>query len=233
MATPQELLEMLEERFVMGEISEEMYRELRSTFLERIAGEGNPPIQSPSFEIPQVRYCNGCRSNLGSAPGEFFRCDECEEVFCLNCRVVHPDGLRLPLCRGCGGPLVEKLIAERPRFTVDAEGVITDGRTGLEWLVGPDKDITWDGSERWVERQNAGGGRWRLPKLNEVGSLYEEGKGTRNMDPVFDTSGWWVWSCETEGAGSAWLFYFNGGEECSYDRSVANYGRVFAVRTRR
>jgi len=123
---------------------------------------------------------------------------------------------------------------EGVRFTRDAStGVIRDSETGLEWLVGPDRDTDYAAAEAWVASLgDVSGGGWRMPAVAELRTLYQPGVGTRNMDPVFVTTGWWVWGepCDSSFAG---FFYFYGGYESWGSRVHSYRNRVFAVRPRR
>lgn len=119
------------------------------------------------------------------------------------------------------------------RFTVSWTGIIYDSQTRLAWFVGPDEDITWDAAKSWVDGLQVGDGGWRLPDRQELGGIYLKGVGTRNMDPVFKTSGWWVWSSKKRDASSAWLFNFGIGQERWFPRGISNGRRAFAVRSRR
>lgn len=80
------------------------------------------------------------------------------------------------------------------RFIMVQSGIVYDTKTGLEWKVGPDKDTTWDEASSWVQSLNLDGGGWRMPTANELETLYQPGKGKRNMTPLLKTSGWWVWA---------------------------------------
>jgi len=118
-----------------------------------------------------------------------------------------------------------------------ADGVVLDKTTGLEWLVGPDKNTTWDEADHWVANVKEGligpGGKgWRMPTINELESLYKKGVGTRNMTPLLKTTGWWVWSNETKNSSGARAFRFHGGLSSWYSRSYSKNGRAFAVRSR-
>ena len=117
------------------------------------------------------------------------------------------------------------------RFVKDAKGVITDSRTGLQWFVEPDKNTNWYNAKKWVTGLKVAGGGWRMPSLGELRGIYERNKAKNSMDPIFGTTGWWVWSGEAEGSSEAWLFYFHGGKDLRYDRNYADRnGGVFAVR---
>jgi len=121
-----------------------------------------------------------------------------------------------------------------PRFTRDAAtGVIRDPETCLEWLVGPDVDTDYAAAELWVASLgDVSGGGWRMPTIAELKTLYQWGVGDRNMDPVFGTTGWFVWG-EPRDESSAWRFDFlDGGEYWYYRDGSSNY-RVFAARSRR
>ena len=108
-----------------------------------------------------------------------------------------------------------------------ANGIVRDTKTGLEWVAGPDRDMSWWEARAWVESLNVGGGRWRMPTLKELEGLYEKGKGTRNMTPLLKITAWWVWSGDTMLA-TAWAFGF-------YSRSnrldvISRPNSPFAVR---
>ncbi len=119
-------------------------------------------------------------------------------------------------------------------FIAYATGVIYDKITGLEWYAGPDKSTNWNEAKRWVENLNVAGGNWRMPTRKEIKTLFKRGEGTRNMTPLLKTSGWWVWSRETQGSSSAWAFAFIGaGREILSTRNSSNDRRGFAVRLRR
>ena len=117
-----------------------------------------------------------------------------------------------------------------------ADGVVRDTTTRLEWIVGPDNDTTWAEAKSWVEKVkslNISGGGWRMPTARELESLYQRGKGKRNMTPFLKTSGWWVWAGQTEGMFSAWGFGFNEGAKDWNGRFDSDNCRAFAVRSQR
>ena len=116
------------------------------------------------------------------------------------------------------------------RFGTLHSGIIFDIQNRLEWYVGPDKNTNWNEAKSWVASLNVGGGGWRMPTRAELKSLYQKKVGPRKMDPVFKTTGWWVWSGEAKDSSSAWLFDFNYGYEDWNFHSNYYYGRAFAVR---
>ena len=113
-----------------------------------------------------------------------------------------------------------------------ATGVVYDKTTGLEWYAGPDKSTNWNEAKTWIENLKVAGGGWRMPTRKEIKTLYKRGAGTRNMTPLLKTSGWWVWSGETQGSSSAWAVAFIGaGRELLSTRNSSNDRRGFAVRS--
>jgi hypothetical protein len=109
--------------------------------------------------------------------------------------------------------------------------IVYDPKTNLEWHAGLDKDTTWDEANQWVATLSFDGGGWRMPKIEELRNLYKKTFGTRNMTPLFKTTGWYVWSEERDSS-SAWDFNFYDGYDNWYDRKNSNFSRGFAVRSR-
>jgi hypothetical protein len=130
-----------------------------------------------------------------------------------------------------GGSKVLDLATGAVRFEVSAEGMITDGQTKLEWVVGPDKDTNYAQAEQWVAGCQIAGGGWRMPTRVELKTLYQHGVGEWNRDPAFKTTGWLVWA-EPRDSSLAWYFNFNFGDERCYLRDHSARHRVFGVRSR-
>ena len=126
-----------------------------------------------------------------------------------------------------------EIIAKYGQYVSYKNGIVYDEKTNLEWIVGPDKDTTWDEAKAWVESLSVEGGGWRMPTRAELKTLYQKGTGTHNFTPLLKTTGSWVWSGETEGSSSAWAFFFAGGYEAWPARYRSTIGRGFAVRSRR
>jgi hypothetical protein len=68
-----------------------------------------------------------------------------------------------------------------------------------------------------------------MPTRVELKALYEQGRGERNIDPLFVFSGWKVWA-EERNSSSAWYFTFTSGFEDWGGRTDINFPRVFGVR---
>lgn len=112
-------------------------------------------------------------------------------------------------------------------------GIVKDTKTGLEWIAGPDKDMNWYDAKSWVESLDSHGGNWRMPSLLELKTLYREGIGTRNMSPLFKTTGWFIWSGEERDTTSVWSFSLTTGSKTWGYRELHHQGRSFATRYRR
>ena len=113
-------------------------------------------------------------------------------------------------------------------YLVYSSGIVKDTQTNLEWLAGPDRNITWDEADSWVKSL---GGDWRMPTLKELEGLYQKGAGPRNMTPLLKTTGWWVWSCETVGKKEARSFSFGPGFKGWIFKGNSASERAFAVRS--
>ncbi len=124
-----------------------------------------------------------------------------------------------------------KIIAEDDQYVSYENGIVYDKKANIEWVAGPDSDTGWHEAGSWIRNLNVDGGGWRLPTRAEVKTLYKEGAGSNNINPVFKTTGWWVWFTEKEGAW-AWQFRDNFGREWWFGESPSNGSRIFAVRPR-
>ncbi len=116
------------------------------------------------------------------------------------------------------------------RYAAIGSNIVKDTKTGFEWLTGPDEDTTWKKAKSWVANLKTDGGGWRMPTMDELEGIYEKGLGDRNMTPLLETTGWWVWSGETSDSSAAGNFDFHDGNwfwSCGSTNS-----RVFAVRSR-
>jgi len=127
--------------------------------------------------------------------------------------------------------------------------VITDARTGLQWLEGPDKETTWEEAKAWIESLDVDGGGWRMPTLKEMDSLDQKDNNRRReffIDPHFQTIGssiwrkgsdWskgcWVWSIEAKDSECFWNYDFRNGEVHLNHRLDHFWLRALAVRSAR
>jgi len=132
------------------------------------------------------------------------------------------------------------------RYSVGTCGAIKDSQTGLEWLVGEDRNLTWFEAQNWIVGLASCGGGWRMPTIEEIATLYDPSQraGTgyytegryfpAHVDPVFNAigSGSWVWSGQRVGVGDARSFNLNQGKGVVYSATNTLYStRAFAVRS--
>ncbi|MBW1988807.1 MAG: DUF1566 domain-containing protein [Deltaproteobacteria bacterium] len=132
------------------------------------------------------------------------------------------------------GPEGQTVVLEKPlviRFSKDRRGILFDSKTYLEWVAGPDQDTTWEEARSWVQELSLAGGGWRMPTMEELKSLFVKGAGPRNI-PLLETTGWWVWSCETSGS-TAKALIFRHGSPYTSELSRSYNCRAFAVRAYR
>ncbi len=127
---------------------------------------------------------------------------------------------------------VSRPVAERDgRFMRYADGIVKDTKTGLEWVAGPDRDMTWLQARDWVQGLSIDSGGWRMPTVKELEGLYQKGRGKRNMTPLLKTTGWRVCSGKTMGPPLDWYFDFYLGPKI-LDFRLSTSPRAFAVRSR-
>ena len=107
-------------------------------------------------------------------------------------------------------------------------GVVFDSKTGLEWVAGPGRNMSWNEAKEWAKSLEIDGGGWRMPTRKELETLYQDGKGKRNMTRLLETAAWWVWSAGHDDSSSSDLFDFSRGARDWHSRTP----RAYAVRAR-
>lgn len=131
------------------------------------------------------------------------------------------------------------------RFRTNSCGSISDANTGLEWFVGPDKNITLPDANEWVKGLAVCGEKWSMPTIVQLATLFDRrstaGTGwferghhwPAHMDPIFSGigNGSWVWAQGDARRGFAPAFNFYQGTQTEAPPTDF-YGtvRVFAVR---
>lgn len=120
-----------------------------------------------------------------------------------------------------------KEVDTEERYIALGAGVVRDQKTGLEWLTGYGWQMTWDKTKPWIENLSLIlGGGWRMPTIDELKSLYEEGSGPRNITSLLTTTSWYIWSGEGKSPERALAFNIRYGRE----ESKPYTAQVFAVR---
>ena len=64
------------------------------------------------------------------------------------------------------------IVDKDKRFIKYENGIIHDDLTGLEWVVGPDRDMNWNEANSWARNLKISGKSWRLPTVYELTNLY-------------------------------------------------------------
>lgn len=83
-------------------------------------------------------------------------------------------------------------------FTKNTDGVVTDPAIGLQWIAGPDKDMHRSEALSWVEGVALDGGGWRLPRIEELRTLYRNCGIENGVPKLFQLSGSWIWAVDEQ-----------------------------------
>jgi hypothetical protein len=126
-------------------------------------------------------------------------------------------------------PEESQIVDHDDHYVKYANEVVYDSKTGLEWIAGPGRNMSWVEAGEWAKGLEIDGSGWRIPTSKELETLYQEGKGKRNMTPLLETAAWWVWSAEPDDSVSSSLFDFSRGTKDWHSRTP----RAYAVRTRK
>ena len=122
-----------------------------------------------------------------------------------------------------------RVIDRDDHYVKYANGVVYDSKSGLEWIAGPGKNMSWEEAKEWAAGLEIDGSVWRLPVRKELETLYQKGKGKRNMTRLLETPAWWAWSAEHDDNLSSGLFDFSSGTRDWHSRTP----RAYAVRGRK
>lgn len=109
------------------------------------------------------------------------------------------------------------------RFTDNGDGTVTDHERGLMWATTDNHgDITWHQADKWVQYTfpytlPTAYKNWRLPTLEELQSLVQEGKGYETdcgkrvkIVPLIKLTCGWVWTSQSGQLGpTATVFNFD------------------------
>lgn len=127
------------------------------------------------------------------------------------------------LFQGCGMSTTSS--AGNPSW--DSSAVID--LVGLQWLVGPDRDMNWNEAKEWVDVLGEG---WRMPSTSQLRCLNVVlGINSDNWES-FQNSGLHVWSGQIRCSESSWIFSFdrNGDRRAWALQDDSTFLRAFAVR---
>ncbi|HMK43260.1 MAG TPA: DUF1566 domain-containing protein [Dissulfurispiraceae bacterium] len=128
---------------------------------------------------------------------------------------------------------VSPISADDARFTIK-DGVITDARTGLQWVSAPERPMNHYQAEQYARSLTIAGGGWRLPALAEVKGICDD-RQPGGADPKFRINGHLVWVSEIVDVRYAGLVRFGSGcaDSAAARDTLLDYLRVLAVRVKR
>jgi hypothetical protein len=108
-----------------------------------------------------------------------------------------------------------------PRYATQLAGdaiLVVDGEHGLTWQrSGSPNPLTFAGAEAYLDALNdedfAGVSDWRLPTLEEAGTLLAPALHAGfHLDPVFEKGINFIWTCDRHPDGGIWMVYFADGQ---------------------
>ena len=107
-------------------------------------------------------------------------------------------------------------------YTRNANGVVKDNATGLEWQDdysdngGNIKFVNWSDAISYCDNLVLDGkSDWRLPSIEELVSIIDKGRVNPSIDPTFHVTSSVYWSSATYASGSsfAWFVHFGSGSD--------------------
>jgi hypothetical protein len=88
-----------------------------------------------------------------------------------------------------------KEIGREGHFIAYSNGIVYDRETGLEWVIGPEKNTSWEDARAWVGDLSIDGGNWRMPTMEELKTLYKNGQGLTKLNRLLRLNiTRWIWS---------------------------------------
>lgn len=136
-------------------------------------------------------------------------------------------------------------VPEEQCFEATAYQTIFDKKTGLEWYIAEDKNMTWNDAVNWVSSLDIDNGTWSMPTTAQVLKLYDknssagigyerEGKKyTAKINHIFNKIGHgaWVWTKEDINAEEAYSVNLSEGLKIVSQKNKIHYPiRALAVR---
>jgi hypothetical protein len=121
-------------------------------------------------------------------------------------------------------------------FKENEDNTITDRRTGLMWRKGGTNMVPYSQAEDFIKdlnrRHNKGYSDWRLPTIEELGSLLTPGWNTRenkHLESEFKHETWALWSCNDKDSKRKWRVDYRAGM-IGYSNKYQRHGAGIAVR---
>ena len=108
-------------------------------------------------------------------------------------------------------------------FTDNFNSTVTDSSTGLIWQQTPSFSGNWSGAINYCNTLSLGGKTWRLPNINELGSIVNYSNDPP-INATFSLSNaqkyvWWSSTTAAHDSTYAWSFYFADGQTGYYSKT--------------
>ena len=118
-------------------------------------------------------------------------------------------------------------------FHLNPDGTIADLTSGLVWQQSGSRfPLTWQQARTYVDQLNsvvyAASRNWRLPTIDELMSLLTKSPSGPDycIEPVFDPTQKWLWSCDRRSFTAAWYVSIDLGFVAWQDFSAYYYARA-------
>lgn len=144
----------------------------------------------------------------------------------------------------CVSASAMKVVASDGRFIAYEDGTVLDKQTNLMWAAKDNgNDITPAAAKFYCENYRAGGyNDWRMPTLDELESLYDEGKSRQTScyggksihvaTDLIDMTCFYSWASETSmTTNESAIFNFGAGIRTGFSMKWNRLSRVIPVRS--
>lgn len=100
------------------------------------------------------------------------------------------------------------------RFMISHDSIITDSKTGRQWIQMPEYSFSWDGAIDYAEKLRLSGhADWKMPARQELRDLYENSDMADLKETFHIGKNSVVWSSEPYDSRSVWSFDLLAGTE--------------------
>ena len=119
---------------------------------------------------------------------------------------------------------------EKQRFTDNGDGTVTDNATGLIWQKEDDGVArNWHDAVKYANGLDLAGHKdWRLPTVQELGTIMDYSRYNPAIDPIFSnakSSTYWSSTTYASNTNGAWYVGFSNGNVNGSNKSYGNYVR--------
>jgi hypothetical protein len=115
------------------------------------------------------------------------------------------------------------------RFVAAKGGTVLDLTEGMEWLLGPAEEVTYEEAVKWFKQlDHAEGNRWMMPFKRGIKTIYRKRAGKHNLDPLYGDSSARVWYLDVYQG--SYCFDFKQGKILKIKGTKNPRARVFTFR---